>query len=121
MTPPRRKSLPLGGKVARNAPDEGKMSDSRNKPTRIIAIAAKRQGIIGKNANFRQVCRGRIYASRAAYPVGCIARMVARAAYMPPLHGNVFCVGYGFPGRFVGNGLDRSVQFSRCIVISGWS
>ena len=28
VTTPRRKSLPLGGKVARNAPDEGKMSGS---------------------------------------------------------------------------------------------
>ena len=36
-----RKSLPLGGKVARNAPDEGEMSGSCNKPTCIIAIAAK--------------------------------------------------------------------------------
>ena len=33
-------SLPLGGKVARNAPDEGEMSGSCNKPTRIIAIPA---------------------------------------------------------------------------------
>lgn len=41
------------------APNEGEMSGSRNKPTRIIAIAAKRQGIIGENANLRQVCRGR--------------------------------------------------------------
>ena len=38
--PPRRESLPLGGKVARYAPDEGKMSGGRNKPTRIIAIPA---------------------------------------------------------------------------------
>ena len=53
------------------------MSGSRNKSTRIIAIAAKRQGIIGENANFRQVCRGRIYASRAVYPVGCIDGLAA--------------------------------------------
>ena len=35
------KSLPLGGKVARYAPDEGEMSGRYNKPTRILAIAAK--------------------------------------------------------------------------------
>ena len=37
------------------------------------------------NANFRQVCRGRIYASRAVCPLGCITGMIARAEYMPPL------------------------------------
>ena len=35
------KAFPLGGKVARNAPDEGRMSGSCNKPTRIIATPAK--------------------------------------------------------------------------------
>ena len=34
-------SLPPGGKVARHAPDEGEMSGRCNKPTRIIAIAAR--------------------------------------------------------------------------------
>ena len=34
---------------------------------------------------FRQVCRGRIYASRAVYPLYRNIRVAARAAYMPPL------------------------------------
>ena len=39
----------------------------------------------GNIANFRLVCRGRIVASRAVYPLGRITGMAARAAYMPPL------------------------------------
>ena len=41
--------------------------------------------IFVSSSNYRQVCRGRIYASRAVCPLCCIARTVARAAYMPPL------------------------------------
>ena len=36
-----------------------------------------RQGIIGENANFRQVCRGRIYASRGVCP---LYRIIGAAA-----------------------------------------
>ena len=75
----------------------GEVSGSRNKPTHIIAIISKRQGIIGENANFRQVCRGRIYASRAVSPVGCIARMVATGGiYAAPTNQSVmFIIIYG--------------------------
>ena len=37
----------------------------------------RRQGIIGKNANFRQVCRGRIYAPRGVCPLYRNIRAVA--------------------------------------------
>ena len=42
-------------------------------------------GSFAITGNFRQVCRGRIYASRAVYPSDCIVGKIARAAYMPPL------------------------------------
>ena len=42
-TPPQKHS-PLGRRWRACAPDEGEMSGSCNKPTRIIAIAAKWQG-----------------------------------------------------------------------------
>ena len=38
-----------------------------------------------QDAYFWQVCRGRINASRAVYPLDCIVGRIARAAYMPPL------------------------------------
>ena len=82
MPRPYRKSLPLGGKVARNAPDEGEMSGSRNKPTRILQLPQNGKegsrplptnnreiGSYGQSTYFRQVCRGRIYASRGVCPI----------------------------------------------------
>ena len=43
-----------------------------------------RQAVIRGNGCFRHVCRGRIVASRADYPLGCVVG-VAAAGGMPPL------------------------------------
>ena len=45
---------------------------SRPLPTNNREISSDRE-----NTNFRQVCRERIYASRAVCPVGCINGMIA--------------------------------------------
>ena len=47
---PAEKPSPLGGKVARNTPDEGNIFGSCNKPTRSIATAARRQGVVAAPA-----------------------------------------------------------------------
>ena len=49
-------------------------------PTNHRKVSSYRQ-----DAHFRQICRGRIDASRAVYPLDCIVGKIARAAYMPPL------------------------------------
>ena len=73
---------------------------------------------IGDIATFRQVCRGRIVASRAVYPLVRIAGTAARAAYMPPLQANpiLFIIVYG-----CGRGMPRlyAVPYFYCPVERG--
>ena len=77
------KAFPLGGRWRAGAPDEGEMSGrlalpqnskegSRPLPTSNRKVSSYRQSI-----HFRQVCRGRIYASRAVCPIGSITGLAA--------------------------------------------
>ena len=51
-----------------------------------------------QNACFRQVCRGRIYASRAVYPLGCIAGVAATGGiYAAPTEYPQYCTTRKFP------------------------
>ena len=82
-TPP----LPGGGYFNWRLPKGGK-EGSRPLPTNYRKVSSHRQ-----DAHFRQVCRGRIDASRAVYPLDCFVGRFARAAYMPPLQATRdFCV-----------------------------
>ena len=69
-----------GGLPGRLALTQKSKEGSRPLPTNNREASSYRQ-----STRLRQVCRGRIVASRAVYPVVRNIRAAARAAYMPPL------------------------------------
>ena len=76
----------LALRVQKPSPRGGSLSDGL--PVR-LAVAAKRQGVTLPTNNrdvssFRQVCRGRIYASRAVCPLGLRCHWVAGGACPAP-------------------------------------